>query len=101
MVRNLRTQGGKSLHVMSIVNGGDACEVLAQLVREGMPKRLVGIHGGRVAAIGGRRAAVKTLNLQQAAALLLIHPTTLQAKARTGQIPGGRPGRRWVLSKMT
>ena len=40
---------------------------------------------------------MKTLDLQQAAALLLIHPTTLQAKARTGEIPGARIGRRWVF----
>lgn len=42
MVKNLRTQGGKSLNVMSAVHGGDACEVLAQLVRDGVPKRLAG-----------------------------------------------------------
>lgn len=40
MVKNLRTQGGKSLNVMRIVHGGDASSVLAQLVREGVPKRL-------------------------------------------------------------
>ncbi|MBX3694213.1 MAG: helix-turn-helix domain-containing protein [Steroidobacteraceae bacterium] len=40
---------------------------------------------------------MKTLNLQQAAALLLIHPVTLQAKARAGEIPGAKPGRRWVF----
>jgi excisionase family DNA binding protein len=38
-----------------------------------------------------------TLTLQQAAALLKIHPTTLQAKARAGEIPGARVGRRWVF----
>ncbi len=40
---------------------------------------------------------MRTLNLQQAAALLMIHPVTLQAKARRGEIPGARPGRRWVF----
>ena len=42
MVKNLRTQGGKSLHVMTIVHGGDAAAVLTQVVREGVPKRLAG-----------------------------------------------------------
>lgn len=34
---------------------------------------------------------MNTLNLQQAAALLKIHPVTLQEKARAGEIPGA-PG---------
>lgn len=42
MVKNLRTVGGKCLNVMNWVNAGDACEVLAQLIRDGMPKRLAG-----------------------------------------------------------
>lgn len=42
MVRNLRAQGGKSLHVMSIVHGGDAAGVLAEVVRDGVPRRLAG-----------------------------------------------------------
>jgi phage replication initiation protein len=52
MVRNLRTQGGKSLHVMSIVHGGDACEVLTQLVREGVPKRLAGYSPDELRRLG-------------------------------------------------
>lgn len=42
MVKNLRAVGGKCLNVMSWVHAGDACEVLAQLVRDGVPKRLAG-----------------------------------------------------------
>lgn len=42
MVKNLRTQGGKSLNVMCQVLQGDAGAVLVQLVRDGAPKRLVG-----------------------------------------------------------
>jgi len=42
MVKNLRTAGGKALNVMNWVHAGDACEVVAQLVRDGVPKRLAG-----------------------------------------------------------
>jgi excisionase family DNA binding protein len=38
-----------------------------------------------------------TLTLQQAAALLKIHPVTLQDKARAGEIPGAKIGRAWVF----
>lgn len=40
---------------------------------------------------------MKTLTLQQAAALLLIHPITLQERARIGEIPAAKPGKRWVF----
>ena len=38
-----------------------------------------------------------TLNLKEAAALLKIHPVTLQDKARAGEIPGAKIGRAWVF----
>ena len=38
-----------------------------------------------------------TLTLQQAAALLKIHPVTLQDKARVGAIPGAKIGKFWVF----
>jgi predicted DNA-binding transcriptional regulator AlpA len=42
-----------------------------------------------------------TLNLQQAAALLNIHPVTLQDKARAGEIPGAaKIGRAWVFIRV-
>jgi excisionase family DNA binding protein len=40
---------------------------------------------------------MSTLTLQQAAALLKIHPVTLQEKARAGVIPGAKIGRAWVF----
>ncbi|TAM09371.1 MAG: DNA-binding protein [Nevskiaceae bacterium] len=40
---------------------------------------------------------MSTLDLQQAAALLHVHPETLAEKARTGEIPGARIGRAWVF----
>jgi excisionase family DNA binding protein len=40
-----------------------------------------------------------TLTLQEAAALLKIHPVTLQDKARAGEIPGAKVGRAWVFIK--
>ena len=44
MVSTLRTQGGKALGVMCKVHQGDACGVLARVVREGLPKRLQGFR---------------------------------------------------------
>jgi len=41
--------------------------------------------------------SMSTLTLQQAAALLKIHPVTLQEKARAGVIPGAKIGRAWVF----
>ena len=41
--------------------------------------------------------AMTTLNLKEAAALLKIHPVTLQDKARAGEIPGAKIGRAWVF----
>lgn len=55
MVKNLRAQGGKSLHVMSIVHGGDASGVLLQVVREGLPKRLAGYSNDELRQWGGSR----------------------------------------------
>lgn len=40
---------------------------------------------------------MQTLNLQQAAEFLKIHPVTLQAKAKSGEIPGAKPGKCWVF----
>ncbi|OZB83550.1 MAG: hypothetical protein B7X28_02000 [Halothiobacillus sp. 13-55-253] len=40
---------------------------------------------------------MNTLTLKQAAALLKIHPVTLQEKARAGEIPGAKVGRAWVF----
>jgi phage replication initiation protein len=53
MVRNLRIQGGKSLNVMCRVHQGDCSAVLAQLVREGVPKRLAG-YGEALEGIGAQ-----------------------------------------------
>jgi phage replication initiation protein len=55
MVKNLRAQGGKSLHVMSLVHGGDSSEVLLQVVREGIPKRLAGYSEQELRQWGGGR----------------------------------------------
>ena len=43
------------------------------------------------------RPCMKTLDLQQAAALLHIHPVTLQSKAKSGVIPGAKVGKCWVF----
>src|SRR5688572_26791053 len=40
---------------------------------------------------------MRTLSLQEAAALLKIHPVTLQSKARSGAIPGAKIGKCWVF----
>jgi excisionase family DNA binding protein len=38
-----------------------------------------------------------TLDLPAAAAFLNLHPSTLQARAKAGTIPGAKPGRAWVF----
>lgn len=38
---------------------------------------------------------MNTLDLEAAAALLGIHPTTLQARAKCGVIPGAKVGKEW------
>lgn len=40
---------------------------------------------------------MKTFNLNEAAAFLHLHPHTLEAKARAGEIPGAKPGKCWVF----
>lgn len=40
---------------------------------------------------------MKTLNLEQAAAFLHMHPYTVMQKANAGEIPGAKPGKRWVF----
>lgn len=40
---------------------------------------------------------MSTLTLQEAAALLKLHPVTLREKASAGEIPGAKLGRRWVF----
>jgi excisionase family DNA binding protein len=42
---------------------------------------------------------MKTLNLQDAAKLLLVHPKTLEKLARADQIPAHKVGRRWVFEE--
>jgi hypothetical protein len=38
-----------------------------------------------------------TLTLREAAAVLKIHPVTLLVKAKGGEIPGAKIGKRWVF----
>lgn len=40
---------------------------------------------------------MKTLNLEEAAAFLHMHPYTLMQKVNAGEIPGAKPGKRWVF----
>ncbi|MBW8327610.1 MAG: helix-turn-helix domain-containing protein [Thiobacillus sp.] len=40
---------------------------------------------------------MKTLDLQEAAELLHLHPVTLRDKARLGEIPGAKIGKCWVF----
>ena len=39
----------------------------------------------------------KFLNTEKAAEMLGIHPMTLKMKARSGEIPAGKSGRKWVF----
>jgi hypothetical protein len=40
---------------------------------------------------------MRTLDLNEAALFLRLHPHTLEAKARAGEIPGAKPGKCWVF----
>ncbi|WP_446808633.1 helix-turn-helix domain-containing protein [Methylomonas sp. 2BW1-5-20] len=40
---------------------------------------------------------MQTLNLEEAARLLKLHPSTVLAKARAGDIPAAKPGKCWVF----
>lgn len=40
---------------------------------------------------------MKTLNLEQAAAFLHMHPATVMQKVHAGLIPAAKPGKRWVF----
>ena len=40
---------------------------------------------------------MKSLNLEDAAKLLMIHPKNLQGRAKSGEIPGAKPGKCWVF----
>jgi excisionase family DNA binding protein len=40
---------------------------------------------------------MKTLDLQEAAQFLRLHPDTLRRRALAGEIPGAKPGKLWVF----
>jgi excisionase family DNA binding protein len=40
---------------------------------------------------------MRTLNLQQAAQFLKLHPITVLQRARAGTLPAAKPGKRWVF----
>lgn len=40
---------------------------------------------------------MRTLNLQEAAAFLHVHPKTLAERAAAGLVPGAKEGRAWVF----
>ena len=42
---------------------------------------------------------MKTLTLQEAAELLKMTPEGLRIKASKGEIPGAKPGKRWVFKE--
>ena len=39
----------------------------------------------------------ETLTVEEAAAFLHVHPDTVKARARAGEIPAYKPGRKWVF----
>lgn len=41
----------------------------------------------------------ETLDLQTAAAFMHVHWQTLRSKAKSGEVPGAKLGRRWVFLK--
>lgn len=45
----------------------------------------------------GGKDEMRTLDINEAAAFLHVHPHTLEARARAGEIPGAKPGKCWVF----
>jgi len=41
----------------------------------------------------------ETMNTEQAAEFLLLHPNSLTRKAKKGEVPGRKIGKRWVFLK--
>ncbi|WP_459906965.1 helix-turn-helix domain-containing protein [Caballeronia sp. HLA56] len=41
---------------------------------------------------------MNTIDLKQAAALLSAHPETVRLKAKAGELPGRKVGKRWIFS---
>ena len=42
---------------------------------------------------------MRTYNLKEAAKLLCMSPSTLRAKAKSGEVRASKPGKRWVFLK--
>lgn len=42
----------------------------------------------------------ETLDVREAALFLRMHPVTLRNKLRAGEIPGAKPGKRWVFLRI-
>lgn len=67
-------------------------------LRRGRPPELLdkigGLHG---VIVRGIDSTMKTLDLLEAAEYLRLHPDTLQRRAAAGEIPGAKPGKRWVF----
>ena len=42
---------------------------------------------------------IEIMDLKQAADFLNMHPVTLQAKARTGEVPAAKPAKGWTFIK--
>jgi excisionase family DNA binding protein len=40
---------------------------------------------------------VRTFGLEEAAAFVGLHPHTLEEKARNGEVPAAKPGKRWIF----
>ncbi|WP_141192949.1 helix-turn-helix domain-containing protein [Cupriavidus metallidurans] len=50
-----------------------------------------------VSACPAQGIRMRTLDLQEAAAFLKMHPEEVRRRAKRGQIPGGKAGRAWVF----
>src|ERR1700739_1800796 len=51
----------------------------------------------RSLSASGSRMVDATLNLEEAAAFLRLHPSTLMQRVHEGALPAAKPGRRWVF----
>src|SRR6185312_16237585 len=51
----------------------------------------------QLSVLSSRGIAERTLDLNEAAAFLHMHPEEVRARAKCGLIPGAKPGRSWVF----
>ena len=55
------------------------------------------MRAGRIMSDNSDILTLKTMDIDEAAAFLKIHPVTLSVKAASGEVQGAKIGKRWVF----